>query len=405
MRIALLAEGTRGDVQPLLVLARELQRGGHEPVLFGPPDFESLAANRGVAYRCEGPSIREFLAGKAAALVQGGAGFVRAVRGYVGEVVRRQFARADETRGFDLLVGAGLQFGGPSLAEVHGVPYRYIAYTPSLLVSRAHPAPLFSPQTWPGWANRLSWWIFSGVTTALVGGQLNRERRALGLAPAGNLLHHFASERPWIAVDTILAPIPDDLSFDVDPVGFLYDDTAEPLPEKLESFLDAGPPPVYVGFGSMTDQAPDDTTGQLIAAVERVGCRAVISRGWAELAQGALPESVFATGPVSHARLFPRMAAVVHHGGAGTTAAASRAGVPQLVVPHAVDQFYWAHRVQACGVGIASLSRRRLRSDRLADLLCALLESEHTAVRSRELGERLRANEPTNLLARSSLVG
>jgi UDP:flavonoid glycosyltransferase YjiC (YdhE family) len=284
------------------------------------------------------------------------------------------------------------------------VPYRFVAYTPSLFVSRAHPAPLLPAQTWPGWANLASWWLFKTLTTALVRGDLNRERAALGMSPVRDVYRHFAGDEPWIAADPLLAPVPDDIPFPARAVGFLYDRSDEPLPEKLEAFLAAGPPPVYLGFGSMTDRAPEETTRQVVSALEQIGCRAVLGRGWAGLGSGPLPESVFACGSVSHTRLFPRLAAVVHHGGSGTTAAASLAGVPQLVVPHAVDQFYWAHRVHVSGAGLAGCLRRRLTAARLAELLGALLESEWTAQRARELGEQLRANARAHRQTRRTLL-
>jgi vancomycin aglycone glucosyltransferase len=168
----------------------------------------------------------------------------------------------------------------------------------------------------------------------------------------------------------------------------------DPLPEKLEQFLAAGPAPVYFGFGSMPDHDPRATTELLLAVAERVGCRALISRGWAELGEAALPEHVMAVGDVSHARLFPRTAAVVHHGGAGTTHSAARAGVPQIVVPHLLDQFYFARRVHELGVATPAIARRKLTVSRLAERVSALLDHELLAERAAELGRRLAALDP-----------
>jgi UDP:flavonoid glycosyltransferase YjiC (YdhE family) len=403
LRIALLPEGTRGDVQPLLVLAAELARGGHSPVLFGPPDFEALAAGRGVPYQVHGPSVRSFLSGEAAALLQGGFGFVGAARRYMAEAVRRQFELADATQGFDLLIGAGLQFAGPSLGELHGVPYHFVAYTPAILESAAHPPPLAPPQNWPAWANRLSWRAFKRLTVSLVGREFERGRRGLGLPRAVDAYRHLVGESPWLATDPELAPLPDDVPFDARILGFLYDDRGEPLPEKLESFLEAGEPPVYLGFGSMTDPAPAEATRQIAALSEELGCRIVLSRGWADLGEGPLPERVFVTGPVNHGLLFPRMAAVVHHGGAGTTSAVARAGVPQVIVPHVADQFYWGHRVQMAGVSPGVLTRRRFSARRLAPLLREALENEWIADRARVLGERLNENAAVHAQSRRSL--
>jgi UDP:flavonoid glycosyltransferase YjiC (YdhE family) len=148
---------------------------------------------------------------------------------------------------------------------------------------------------------------------------------------------------------------------------------------------------VYLGFGSMPDPDPAGTTRALVDAVVRVGCRAVIGAGWAELGDGPLPEGVIAIEAVSHPVLFPRCAAIVHHGGAGTTTTAGRAGVPQLVVPHIADQFYWARRVAQLGVSTPAMARRRLDAAGLAAALETILENEIVAERALDLGARLRA--------------
>jgi vancomycin aglycone glucosyltransferase len=173
-------------------------------------------------------------------------------------------------------------------------------------------------------------------------------------------------------------------------IGYLADFDTPPLPEKLDAFLASGPPPVYFGFGSMTDARPGETTGTLLEAARRAGFRALISQGWAGLADGPLPSEAMSVGPVSHARLFPRVAAVVHHGGAGTTTAAARAGVPQLVVPHLVDQYYWQERVLALGLGPRAPRRRKLQVESLAAALSACRDNEVLVDRASEIGRRMR---------------
>jgi vancomycin aglycone glucosyltransferase len=129
----------------------------------------------------------------------------------------------------------------------------------------------------------------------------------------------------------------------------------------------------------------------VLETVERAGVRAVISSGWAGLGEGALPETVHVTGPVAHAALFRRVAAVIHHGGAGTTTTAARAGAPQLLVPHILDQYHWAERIHRLGLGPPALPRRRLDAEQLAATLRATLDNELVAQRADELGARLRA--------------
>jgi vancomycin aglycone glucosyltransferase len=269
-----------------------------------------------------------------------------------------------------------------------------VVYTPALLDSSHHTPAMFPFQVASPLANRALWWLTHKMMNAIAGREVNRHRLALGLPPVADLMRHICSPRPILAVDRELAPLPDDCPYDCEQIRCLHPLEGEPLPTKLEGFLAEGPPPIYLGFGSMPDPRPDETTRKLLDSIARTGFRALISRGWAGLGDGPLPDGVMAIDPVSHASLFPRLAAVVHHGGAGTTHAAARAGVPQIVIPHVLDQFYFARRVMALGVGPRALPRRGLRVDSLVATLRATLDNEFVAERARDLGERLRALGP-----------
>jgi vancomycin aglycone glucosyltransferase len=300
-------------------------------------------------------------------------------------------ALAEAARGADLVIGCSTQLAAPSAAELHGAAYRFVAYAPGLI-----PAPDSPPFMLPfprlrGPAVRAAWWTARKLFDVLVGPALTRERRALGLGPVRGVLDHLLGERVLLAAEPGLAPAPRGARIPVDTIGCLhpFDDEA-PLPGKLETFLAAGPPPVYIGFGSMTDPAPEATTRLVLAAIERAGVRAVLSQGWAGLGAGALPETVTTIGSVPHAPLFRRVAAVVHHGGAGTTTTAARAGAPQVVVPHLLDQYYWAARVTDLGLGVALPTRRRLTADALGAALAALRDNDLVSDRAAEMGARLR---------------
>jgi vancomycin aglycone glucosyltransferase len=224
-----------------------------------------------------------------------------------------------------------------------------------------------------------------------MGKAVNRERIALGLAPSRDLYGLLLGDDPLLAAEERLAPIPSDAPR-VQCIGCLHPFDETPLPEKLEAFLDAGPPPVYIGFGSMTDPDPQRSTELLLDAIDRAGVRAIVSEGWAGLGRVSLPSHVEVVGAVDHSTLFRRVAVVVHHGGAGTTTTAARAGVPQILVPHVLDQFHWAGRIQRLGVGPPPLMRRKLTADGLAHNLRAVCENEWLADNAAELGDGLRAD-------------
>jgi UDP:flavonoid glycosyltransferase YjiC (YdhE family) len=401
MRVALAVEGTHGDVHPMLALGESLLAAGCQVRVCAPPDFRGESEARGFEFRAVGGEIREYLEAEAAALARGGLSMLVTSDRYGRQSLEAQFQALPEAcRGADQILGAGVQFAAASAAELHGVPYRYVTYCPALLPSREHAPALVPAQSLPRWVNRALWWALLTAWDALLGRRINRHRARLGLAPVISAYHYLLSARPLLAADAELAPLPRDCPLDVEQIPCLHRTAGPPLPAKLESFLAQGEPPIYLGFGSMTDPDPAATTRALLEAVTRCGQRALVSRGWAGLGGGPLPEGVLAVDPVSHARLFPRVAAVVHHGGAGTTTTAARAGVAQIAVPHVLDQFYWARRIHVLGVGPPPIPRRQLSGERLAAALAATLDNELVRERARELGERLRAANalPVNLV-------
>ncbi len=173
-----------------------------------------------------------------------------------------------------------------------------------------------------------------------------------------------------------------------------------PLPDDLEVFLANGAPPVYLGFGSM--RASEQTARVLMEAARALGMRSILSQGWAGLTPVDTGDDCLSIGDVNHEALFPRVAAIVHHGGAGTTATTARAGRAQVIIPHNYDQFYWAHRVQQLGVGVSGPLRDDLTVDALVQALRECLQPEVTtraqalAGRMELHGARIAAERLTN---------
>jgi len=355
MRVLLSTIGSRGDVQPLLALALELRALGQEARFCVPPDFQAWLAGLGFAVTPIGPELRSMMAAKPSGPP---APMTPEQRKQLAEAsVAAQFQTvAAAAEGCDAIVAAtALQIAARSVAEVRGIPYAFAAYCPNVLPSPHHaPPPLppipGMPVAAPG-TNAERWARDGERFDALFGPALNAHRATLGLAPVADVRAHVFGERPWLAADRALAPWPDPADDGVFQPGAWIVADERPLSPEIEAFLAAGAPPIYFGFGSM--RAAPDLSHVMIEAARAVGRRAIVSRGWAELALLDAAGDCLAIDEANLQALFARVAAVVHHGGAGTTTIAALAGAPQVVVPQIYDQHYFAQRVRELGIGAA----------------------------------------------------
>jgi vancomycin aglycone glucosyltransferase len=355
MRVLLSTYGGRGDVEPLVGLAVRLRELGAEVRICAPPDFSGLdrcaerLAEIGVPLVPAGPPVRP--------LVHGAAPSPPDLPRLAAELMALQFdTLAAAAEGCDALVASGLlpaAASARSVTEKLGMRHVYAAYCPIFLPSPHHPPTPFPGRPFPPDVtdNRVLWDLNAQVANELFGEALNSRRASIGLPPVDNVYDYGFTDHPWLAADPTLGPWQEPADLDVVQTGawILPDERA--LPAELVAFLNAGTPPVYVGFGSM--RAPTDIARVTIEAIRAQGRRAIVARGWADLALIDNRDDCFAVGEVNQQALFARVAAVVHHGGAGTTATAARAGAPQVVIPQMADQPYWAGRVAELGLGAA----------------------------------------------------
>ena len=352
MRVLLTAWGSRGDLEPLAALALRLRGLGAEVRVCAPPDeeFAALFARVGVAVIPLGPSTRSIAAGLKAPSPDA------AFRLAADLVAARFDTLPAAAEGCDALLATGLMpAGARSVAEKLGIAYVLATFHIYGLPSRH-----FAPAARPGKQsphdetdNRVLWRQDAERVNALYLEPLNKGRAAIGLPPVADVREHVITNQPWLAADPVLAPWKDLTDLDIVQTGawILPDD--RPLPTELQAFLDAGEPPVYVGFGSMAMRTSTDLGRVVIEATRAQGRRVVLGRGWADLASIDDLDDCLVVGDVNHQALFPRVSAVVHHGGAGTTTTAALAGTPQVIVPQIVDQPHWARRVVELGIGAA----------------------------------------------------
>jgi vancomycin aglycone glucosyltransferase len=265
-----------------------------------------------------------------------------------------------------------------------------VAFAPETFPSRHHPGLGERRQNLPRWLNRVSWWTARWMENWMVRAPINQGRAKLGLPPIADVLAHCAPPSlGLLATDAELAPPPADVHLPDPPTGALLLDEGGALPTEVEAFLAAGPPPVYVGFGSMPDAQPERTQALIVEAVRRVGCRAIVYAGLAAKPGLDLGPDILTVGKLPHGALFPRVALAVHHGGSGTTARAARAGIPHVILPHVLDQFPCAARLARRGLAPAPLHRQSLSSKALALRIREALENPAMRAAAADLGRLL----------------
>ena len=368
MRITLVACGTRGDVQPALALALALKKTDHEAILAGPPDDETWARSLGCPFQPVGDSYQALMRD---GLSGGSLADARQMTGFLKLQMERHLAElGDVVSGADVVVSYFVNFGVRLLAEKAGVPCLTLATFPQMIPSGSYPPVLVNRLGLPPWINRACWAMARIVNNVAFRSSVNRARHGLGLRPITDFWDYALGERVVLATDPLLSPMSKDVARPFRQVGHLPLETGEHLDEAVQEFINAGPPPVYMGFGSMP-RGRALKARDMIEASRLAGMRAIVSQGMFE-SDGFMDtrtEDVLVVRDLPHPRLFPQLSAVVHHGGAGTTATAARAGIPQIIIPHMMDQFYWGARMEALGLGPKPLSARGLPSRRLAAAL------------------------------------
>ena len=410
MRVLILTFGTRGDVEPFVALARRLINRGHEAAVAAPRRFRSLVEAEGVVFGelDDGPLERMDVAAAVGDVATGGMAAKIALARRLPQMFEQVLADAWRVAsegvgaGAHLVVHNGQVLAGPHIAEKLDIPSVLGLPLPMYVPTRAFPWPAMELPTLPKALNRATYLGMKG-TVLTFGKTIDRWRaESLGL-PRRNRRHdplvdHHGRPVPVLhAVSPQVLPRPDDWPITSVMTGYwqLPGRADAALPEKLDKFLGAGEPPVYIGFGSMAGADSRALTRQVIDAVERTGIRAVLARGWGGLDIDRGDDRIFVVDAVPHDLLFPRVSAVVHHGGAGTTAAAVRAGRPQVVCPFVADQPFWATRMHSLGVAASPLHQRRLTGDRLAERLDSVLTDPAAMRTAHELGGKVQTEDGT----------
>ncbi|MEU1011646.1 glycosyltransferase [Streptomyces sp. NPDC005890] len=394
--------GSRGDAAPYTGLGHRLALAGHEVTLVTHGRFEPLVAGSGVRFHALPVDPRaELESPRGRGLHRSTSGAGKLLR--VVELARHLVGRMTEdllnaARDSDvLLLSASLAPLGHTIAEGLRLPSLGVYLQPVAATREFAPAVL-GGGSWGGPANRIAGQGVSLAVEHVFSGAVPALRARLGLPPLRAGAARRARERRLWPVhhgfSPLVVPRPGDWrpGLEVDGYWWPYD-TETQLPRQLEEFLGAGPPPVFAGLGSATVPDARRLSARVVAALRRAGLRGVIQRGWGGLAADG--DDMLTIGEVPHAVLFPRMAAVVHHAGAGTTGAGLRAGVPAVPVPVQFDAGFWSARLVALGVAPAVVPLRRLTVDALSAALVRATRDPSYRRRADALAARIRDEDGT----------
>jgi len=396
MKIVLATFGSRGDVQPMLALSLALKSEGHEVLLAAPPEKAAWARQLGCPYYPFGSDVTAFIDNMDNAHTLSPAiHFVSFLR----KELNTQFNLFPRIiAGADLLIGSSLTFALATLAESMGVAYRFIAFSPQMLPSAYHPFPAFKHQGFPMWYNRMTWRIAGLLDQFNITRLINSHRRKLGLKLIRDAWRHVMGRQVIVASDRAIAAVPPDIDESAyRQTGYMHlNQPDQPHPE-LDAFLAAGPPPVYAGFGSMPMRDQIRNTVVIVEAVRLSGQRAVIGKFWDEPSEFSNCHDIFFIAKYPHLKLFPKMAAVIHHGGAGTTATAAISGVPQIIVPHLLDQYYWGNQIYQSRLGPSPIRRSELTSTKLAAAIRQCPSNEQFRQKARQTAGTIKQQDGLKL--------
>ncbi|RKR03221.1 glycosyltransferase [Maricaulis maris] len=406
MRISIQTLGTLGDVMPYLTVARDLIARGHDVTVLAPRDYQAVIAEAGVtAAAPPGFSVKDWMTRSSErGTLRDPVRFFRdwpvMIRPHVRDVLESALAAA---RNADLVLANPIAMPARLAAEHHQIPFMLMALQPVLTPSAKLPCAMIARTDMGGLLNRASYLAVSAALAGL-GTTLGKDRARLVTRPRPsltNLSHHFG--RPLPRITALPAVLDIRQPGDFDPASQLVDYPAlssseTALPGALSDFLAAGPPPFHLGLGSMSTTGADHRLAPWLDRLEAAGQRAILAHSLTDHPVGAYGRH-YICGPLPHDRLFPHCRAVIHHGGAGTLDTAARAGRPQIILPHMLDQFWNAAMLARQGLA-PKPSGRSPKPDEI-DRLLAFALSPKVAGTARQRADELAARGAGQPAARS----
>ena len=378
MNIACVILGTRGDVQPMVALAEGLINKGHRVTICAPPENEKLAGQINCRFVQFGPSISREIKENPEGQKGGIAVTISPKQGK--KLIEDQInLLPDLVRDADLVLGAGIVMGVQTAADILNVPYRFIGFYP-IILGTTMDDPL---------KNRLMFGFGRGIVNLFLKGFINKIRARYNLPPVHDVWAHWLGEEAIIACDRELHPAREGVDFSFVQTGFMLLTSESALPEKVSEFINAGDPPVYIGFGSNPITKPEKYSRIFSEVKEMTKQRLIISRGWAVLPEVDEQDILFVD-EMPFELLFPKMAAAIYHAGSGTMAAIARAGIPQAAFPFMGDQFSNKEQIVKLGLGPETSGFKKMTAESLSFAITECISNPRYKQTAKDISEKLR---------------
>lgn len=406
MKIAIIALGTRGDVQPYIALGKGLKEAGHVVRLITNENYKVLVNSHGLEFCGVQGNVQEVTETEEIRQLLEKGNFIAIMSQMGKKAEKAAIGWAEQgltaAKGVELLIaGIGGLYVGVSLAQKLGIPFLQ-AYLLPFTPTKAFPT-IIIPQwlsSLGGSFNHLSHSLFRQFMWQGFRKADTLARQKILDLPAAPFWGPYNAEEfhryPILyGFSPSVIPQPSDWNNHTHVTGYWFLDSASDWkpPSELIKFLESGSTPFYIGFGSMGNRKPEETVDLVLQALEQTQQRAILLSGWGGLSKTNLPNNVFMVDSIPHSWLFPRVAAVVHHGGAGTTAAGLRAGVPSIIIPFFGDQPFWGNRVAKLGVGPKPIPRKQLTAQALARAIQKVVTDKTISQRAMNLGSKIQAED------------
>jgi UDP:flavonoid glycosyltransferase YjiC (YdhE family) len=390
MKILLSPVGTRGDIMPVIALGRHLESEGHSISLCSTRDWKETAENLSWKFYPIDLDFRQLVEENTFFMGRPLLGSFRFIKNLKTIIRAHDDALNGIAEKFDLIIGSSLSISALNICEAHSVAYRHLFFCPNWIPSNDYPPPFISHQFSSSIANTLLWKLFLLIFTIFVNPFLKRYRKKYSLSAVKNLYTYY-QRYTVLAHDAAIASISDSAT-GILHIPYPENNSTEELSDDILRFIEKGEAPVYIGFGSMPYTADSPLFQSLIAAVDALHLRAIVQTPKPLADEHSNNENILFIGSAPHEKLFSRMRLIIHHGGAGTTHTACKAGVPQIILPHVLDQFFWGNRIHVLGLGRFITGIRHLSRSRITEIISDVLRNNDYAKNAKKLSLAMKKN-------------